>query len=524
MRLEDVKASIEARGLDFERLREQQELIAGALARGRGPQFKIIDTCRLDNGGLVPLARYAQKTGERPGKGIAAFVPAAGAASRYSAPLAPLQSALEQGDLGTLRASLGALTASGAEAWPLPPGIKTLLREQATLAAPSQATRDALLQELAQPKALMPCVREGLSFLQLKDLEHACLDGLEGQVFVTPPGMTADFAAAMQRTNDGGRQPSRLPTAYLEQGPQLSTIRFRRDGSPFVEADGGVSVVPAGHGALATLFGDVRRTIPAADALFIRNIDNVNGTGPAVRAATAAFLTAQRTVLEAFRGVRAALAQNDLRKAAEFADTLSPTRAAAAHGKTLPAGLAAAQASLSDVRDPAERRLWEVLLEVAHTVPPARPDRDLLARLYARPVNLLGQVPNTGKDVGGTPCFVATPQGTVKVSIEVPHASDADRRDFLANPARATHFNPVFACVEIPKDAGYYARSNQDFWLLSEKTYRGEAVVYYETVLYELLGNSFLANTIFVEVPRDVFHPHKVLADAAGRSVKDWTP
>jgi hypothetical protein len=25
-------------------------------------------------------------------------------------------------------------------------------------------------------------------------------------------------------------------------------------------------------------------------------------------------------------------------------------------------------------------------------------------------------------------------------------------------------------------------------------------------------------------VPRDVFHPHKVLADAAGRSVKDWTP
>jgi hypothetical protein len=522
MRLEEVKASIEAHGLDFERIREQQELIAGALARGTGPQFKIVDTCRLDNGGLVPLARFAQKAGERPGKGVAAFVPAAGAASRYSAPLAPLLSALEQDDLAALRASVEALAENGAETWPLPPGIQALLRERTTLAAPSQPARDALLRELAQPKALMPCVREGLSFLQLKDIEHACIDGLEGQVFVAPPGMTAAFAAAMQRTSDFGRPPSRLPTGYLEQGPRLSTIRFRRDGSPFLEADGGVSVVPAGHGALATLFGDVRRTVPAADALFIRNIDNVNGTGSAVRAATAAFLTAQRTLLEAFRGVRSALAQGDLRRAAEFADAL--VARPAAHGKTLPAGLAAAEASLSEVGDPAERRLWEVLLEVAHTAPPARPDRDLLARLYARPVNLLGQVPNTGKDVGGTPCFVATRQGTVKVSIEVPHASDADRRDFLANPARATHFNPVFAAVEIPKDASYYTRSNQDFWLLSEKTYRGEAVVYYETVLYELLGNSFLANTVFVEVPRDVFHPHKVLSDAAGRSVKDWTP
>ena len=104
----------------------------------------------------------------------------------------------------------------------------------------------------------------------------------------------------------------------------------------------------------------------------------------------------------------------------------------------------------------------------------------------------------------------------------MPHVSGADRKHFLENPLIATHFNPGFCAVEIPQDADYYSKQNRDFWLMAEKVYRGEQVVYYETVLYELLGNSSFANTVFVEVPRLVFNPHKALRDAMNQSLTSW--
>jgi hypothetical protein len=200
-------------------------------------------------------------------------------------------------------------------------------------------------------------------------------------------------------------------------------------------------------------------------------------------------------------------------------------------GKPNGAGEPSTQALLASVRDEDERTLWEAQLRLFHTRPKsstAALTRDQLVALYARPLNTLGQVPNTAKDIGGTPCFVAAPgsdeASPIKVSIEVPHVSEADKNAFLANPAKATHFNPVFVAAEMIDDPDYYAASNRQFWLLAEKTYRGQPVVYFETVLYELLGNGELANTLFVEVPRLVFNPHKTLKDAVNRSVRDWLP
>ena len=517
MSLGEVQASIEASGLSFQSIQQQQTLIKSALARGVTPKFKILDTCRFNNGGLLDLTKLVTEADQSAARGFAAFVPAAGAASRYFAPLTPLIMAIEQNDLFALNASIRDLRTRGADQWPLPPQTKAILLSATPVTELSEDTRSSLLRELSRPKALMPCVLEGHSFLQLKLIEHQKMPGLEGQVFVTPPGYTQEFKDECQRKKVELTTPS-LPTGYVEQGPQLSTIRFHRNGAPVRETDGGISVVPAGHGALASLFGEVRHTAPSADAVFIRNIDNVNGTGKAVADITAKFLTAHRKTIEVFRGIRKALAQDNFDQAAEYAGALlvaSPTKTQ--HHDT------SIDSRLQQISDPAEKRLWELLLTVVHAPRPAQLTRDQLLSFYSRPVNLLGQVPNTTKDVGGTPCFVTTDYGTVKVCLEVPHASEADKRDFLADPNRATHFNPVFVAAEIPSDPDYYSHANRDFWLLSEKTYRGEPVVYYETVLYELLGNSFLANVIFVEVPRDVFHPHKVLADAAGRSVKDWT-
>lgn len=520
MQLNQNQHSLAVLGLDLDSLRQQQEAVSEALSRGFGPQFKILDTCRFDNGGLITLAQLPKQTLDSPGRGVVAFVPAAGAASRYAAPLTPLRQALELRDVDSAKKCLADLIQCGALDWPLPPNIKLLLQQETASITLSEASCLAILREIGQPKALMPCVKEGISFLQLKNLEHQELTGLEGQVFVVPTGMSQVFAECYSLPQLADLHLTNLATGFVEQGPRLSTIRVRRDGSPYIEPDGRFSVVPAGHGALASLFPKVRETASAATTLFIRNIDNVTGTRAVAQSVTEHFLSAHRFLLDAFVAIRSALVMTNLRQAAEIAESLLSAL-------SLPFleddHSSAVNRFLDSISDHFERSLWSLLLKVVHTPLPRRSDRSKLIQLYSRPVNLLGQVPNTGKDIGGTPCFISTRQGRVKLCLEVPHASEIDKQDFLANPSRATHFNPVFAAAEIPADDSYYARSNKDFWLLSEKTYRGEQVVYYETVLYELLGNSFLANVIFVEVSRDVFNPHKTLLDGAGRSVKDWT-
>jgi hypothetical protein len=517
----DLNQELRALGLSPEQIATHRERLMAAIARNEKPLFKVVDTCRVDNGGLLPedaLARLVAAGAPRPpaaaGTGIVGFVPAAGAASRYSQPLATLVEALESGDANATVQSLGALRDEGALSWPLPDAIRRLLQnpEQGRSLAPD--ARALAAKMLSLPKALMPCVGEGTTFFAVKAHEHDAVNGLEGAVYVTPLGAGPQFKDALPAA-------AKRHAAFLEQGPALSTIRFRRDGEPFREADGKPSLVPAGHGALATLFPEVRGAFPQATALFIRNIDNVMGVTPVTVAATEAFLALFQTLHASMRQIRGALVEGRLAEAAEVA---RPLRALAPAG----IGRQRVETFLRSLGSEAERTLWEVQLKLFHTRPPEAPLADdstrvfHLARLYERPLNILGQVPNSGKDVGGTPCFVETPRGIEKVCIEVPHVSEHDKTVYLADPARATHFNPVFAVCEVTAEPDYYAEQNEDFWLMAEKTYRGEKVVYYETVLYELIGNSGTANALFAAVPRSLFNPHKVLKDAVNRSLRDW--
>jgi hypothetical protein len=539
--LEPHRDALRRLGLNPETVEMHAGLIRQALRDGRKPQFAVVDTCRIDNGGLLPAADAllpllangdAQAAPADAGTGYVAFVPAAGAASRYAQPLAAAVTALENDDEAQLAAALAALRAAGAAEWPLPDGLRALLvaTEGALPVHLDDVARRALHSDLLQAKALMPCVMEGDTFLALKHLEHRKIAGLAGEVFVAPAGATPAFERELERVAASRRrrkEDARFDSRILEQGPMLSTLRFRRSGEPYLEDDGALSLVPAGHGTLARLFPDARAAFPAGHSLLIRNVDNVMGTGAEAMAATTAFLRLHARVLNRLRRIRSTLAKGRLEEAAASAARLLALRG----DRPLPAPVAAI---LADVADPAERTLWEALLALFHTRPPARLDSAALQGLYERPLNILGQVPNTGHDVGGTACFVAGagaagadrtgagPGLPVKVCIEVPHVSDADKAAFLANPAKATHFNPVFVAAEIPRSRDHYDAVNKDFWLLAEKTYRNEPVVYFETVLYELLGNGDMANALFVEVPRLVFNPHKTLKDAANRSVRAW--
>lgn len=537
MSIESFSAELARLGLSATDVCEHITRLNAALKQGAGPKFKIIDTCRLDNGGLLPqscLVPDANAAGD-----YIAFVPAAGAASRYAKPLFAVQEALEalaavanvaestatSGAQSQLVSRLQSLATEGAAAWPLPQRIKNLLANPERARDLPRTEREALVNDLNLAKARMPCVQEGVSFLAMKHFEHAAIPDLGGEIFVVPPGQKDDFSRHLgdELQDFKRRHPlanaaidqgaaERLLSRFIEQGPLLSTIRLRRDGDPYRDASGHLSTVPAGHGALARLFPSALADFPAAKGLFIRNIDNVMGTQSSAVAAARGFLGLHRRLTSSVRQIRAAMAGGDWPAARLEADKLLAF---------IPSTLKASGPGATGDNAP----LWRVLQEIFHTQTDQSGGSEELKALFARPVNLLGQVPNTSNDVGGTPCFVEDASGQrkrLKISIEVPHVSDGDKETFLARPERATHFNPAFCAVEPTQDPDYYARRNANMWLMAAKSYRGAEVVYYETVLYELIGNSELANCVFVEIPRLTFNPHKSLTDALGRRLRDW--
>src|SRR5687767_12158303 len=108
------------------------ERVRQAVRSGTKPQLQILDTCRLDNGGILPagIVRKGDGSGARD---FVAFVPAAGAASRYSMPLAKLLQAFEHEAKDELDEAFADLIKEGAEQWPLPESIAQLIKSKARL-------------------------------------------------------------------------------------------------------------------------------------------------------------------------------------------------------------------------------------------------------------------------------------------------------------------------------------------------------------------------------------------------------
>lgn len=469
-------------------------------------QFPVNDSCRLDNGGILNDAWiHSVGSHDQDLSGFVAFVPAAGAATRYFDALEPLARALLDYDTARIQSSIQELLKRHATHWPLPKPILTILEN------PSTVSREAAAQGLAslqKPKALLPCVREGETFLELKVREHRALAPLAGEIYITPAGQSAEFAEHISAAKEPLGH-----ARFLEQGNDLCTIRFTTEGHPMRMEDGQLSPVPAGHGALAALLPKARDFYPRAHSLFIRNIDNVMGVGSDAIASTRHFLDSHQRLLYKIQGIRRFLAEGDFDDASAIAETLLDR---------LPAErmfTAEQQAHVVSLTHKWERTLWKLQYQLFHT-PAQLAD---LIQVYSRPVNTLGMVPNTGKDLGGTPVFAQTTSGVTKVCLELPHVSPQDRAEYFENPRKATHFNPVFLAAEIPESDAPYTDSAHPFWLIAQKTHHGKPALYHETLLFELMGNSHLANCVFVEVPRLVFNPHKVPADGANKKIRDWS-
>lgn len=447
MREEDWLQQVDELGLDGDMLRIHRQRITDS-----APLFPVLDSCRLDNGAILPLPAL-QTTEQEASAAInnfATFVPAAGAASRYLKPLQPLFAACKHGD-SKVSVSQDLLAS------PMPEVLRTWL----TAATGSRKKIAALLDSLPSCKALYPCTLEGTTFLQMKDIEHRCIGKFADQFYVVPMRTRFDVEAHC-----------------LEQDEGFCTLRFYPDGKPVMP----LSPVPAGHGVLAGMFKRVQ-TLTDAHSLFIRNIDNVMGTGAEVIAATRAFLCLHDFLFQQMQVIRSCLAAEDL----------SAANTAAREVITKVFGEQDTDAPLA-----------YLMQNLFHT----DTEQGSLLSLYQRPLTLLGQVRNTGADKGGVPVFVRWQQQRVKICLETPHMSAADAREYPS-----THFNPVFVACELTD-----AYDCSHFWLLAKKTYRGADVVYHESLLYEALSNSRHCNSVYVEVPRAVFNPHKSITDGKGKA------
>ncbi|WP_141732496.1 DUF4301 family protein [Oligoflexus tunisiensis] len=498
-------AEIRDLNLDVHDIQIHQQRITEGVKNRDDLFIPVEDTCRLENGGILP-PRYLHQIHRDKAQGFAAFVPAAGAASRYFKPLMDLRQALEEGDQEKIEAQHRSLRQQDASSWPLPLHLTQFITQERCPRISAEEAKD-IITEIDLPKALLPCWKDGPTFLQMKQQEHEKIHGIMAEYYVAPLEQSGLFAEHL-----AGKTPEDAhPLYFLEQGEQLSTLRFRPDGMPYRTPEGKLSIVPAGHGMLVKLFQDVRQKTPTAHSLFIRNIDNVNGWSREVQDETELFLVQHQMVLATVRRIRQSLHSDDLTTAAQLADELLQNMV---NPRPIPTG-----SWLKELERP-WLPLWKLLVQgfhcpESHALRMRRnhQDKRALKELYDRPVNTLGQVPNSGKDIGGTPVFAHTKDGEVSICLELPHVSAVDRKRFLEDPTKATHFNPVFVAAEIPEHSRAYDLENCPFWILAEKTMHGEPVVYHEIVLYEVIGNSLTANVLYPEISRKLFHPHKTLLD-----------
>ena len=131
-------------------------------------------------------------------------------------------------------------------------------------------------------------------------------------------------------------------------------------------------------------------------------------------------------------------------------------------------------------------------------------------RALARPWRVCGVVPNSG-DPGGGPFWV----GGKTESKQIVEASQISLGQ-KALLKKATHFNPVDMVVSlrdfsgVAHDLASYVDEKTAF--VSQKPYQGRTIRVLE---HPGLWNGAMAhwNTVFVEIPKKMFHPVKTLSD-----------
>ncbi len=488
-------------GLDATQISSHIQRIKSWIKSGRFGTWPAIDSCRIENNGILKSDHWqaaVSNSNSSLTSNFIGFIPAAGASSRYFLPIDEIVSFLRQ----SLNAGSAPFPNIGdLSQLPIPESLRSMLNNLKNGITPQRESIQTLLDNLARPKGLQHCTLDGLTFVEAKLKESESIGTLSSQCFIVPTAYMEEFKIVVTRGS------SKIAQTVMDQGPSLCTIRTDENGDPIANEQGDLSVVPAGHGALLSLLN--RQSLKtSARSAFIRNVDNVLGASKESAQECQRFLAFHNFLLAHLENIRIHLRSNEL----DFAEQLA--------AKLL--------RELSMTIAPSSSALASVQSKIFHT--PNSTVREAFdsgnssewLHLFSRQLSVMGMVPNTGRDVGGTPMFVRHGDKQVKICLEVPHASPEDRKKYFEDPTKATHFNPVFCAFELSDQPLNLELFGKDFWIVAQKKFEGKSVLYHESILYELISNSQTMNCVFVEIPRALFNPHKDIRDAAGKSSQDW--
>ncbi|TMQ58372.1 MAG: DUF4301 family protein [Candidatus Eisenbacteria bacterium] len=299
---------------------------------------------------------------------------------------------------------------------------------------------------------------------------------------VSPEHMDA-FQALYERVR--GRYELQLgvnfEVGFSVQSPATDTLALDAEGRLFRDEEDMLLFRPGGHGALLENLQALN-----AHIAFIKNIDNVTTAqrnSPTVlwsRLLIGTLVRAQRKIFDLLRRLESDPGTGPVYEALEFAST--------ALGCEPHAGVVASSAKRA---------------------------RSLAVALLHRPLRVCGMVVNSGEP-GGGPYWVRGRDGQVSPQIVEDAQLDRASRTQRKRVSGATHFNPVFmACGlrdlkgEAFDLAGFV---DPDAVIVAQKSYNGRELI---TLERPGLWNGAMAhwNTIFVEVPIEVFNPVKTVND-----------
>ncbi len=376
-----------------------------------------------------------------------------------------------------VRRAMGFVPASGAAtrmfaSWQLAVQRDDLALAEVVEQAPSLPVyedRGALLESLEAsverwagiPKALLPVHGPGRTLVE-DHLDEADAIGLSSMHFTT----SVEHRSAMEEAV-GER------ATLSVQDPATDTLAFGPDLRPLRDGMGSLAFRPAGHGALLANLDAV-----ADDLVLVKNVDNV---------------------------VHPDHREDVLRWRLRMLGRLAEL-----HGEVL------------SVLQRGSAVAAQILLRSRFGV--VVPESRALAQLD-RPLRVCGMVRDRGEP-GGGPYWVADADGTVRPQIL--EANQLDPRDEQHQRARAgaTHFNPADMVLAVRGPSGRWPlRPHVDAGhpMRVSRTHNGREIVAIEQ---PGLWNGGMAgwNTLFVELPAQVFQPVKTVADLlrpAHRAIAD---
>ena len=317
----------------------------------------------------------------------------------------------------------------------------------------------------------------------------ACFSGIDSKLrahFTVAPEHQPNFEQHLTRFTANREN---LVVSFSVQHPSTDTIAIDVDGDLIRDQHGQPVLRPGGHGALLENLNQCQ-----GDLIFVKNIDNV-----AHEHCRDAGLLWMRIL-------------------GGYAAKLEKTTHQ--HLRSLCVGVD---------KHPIDAARDFVLLSFPGAALPTEGDaatlRQSLISLLRRPIRVCGMVPNDGEP-GGGPFWVRQRDGSESLQVVESAEVDFSNAEQNAIAKRATHFNPVFMALAVRDEHGQpynlHDFVDEDRAIVTEKTVNGRSARVLER---PGLWNGAMArwNSVFVEVPAEVFTPVKSVLDLLRPEHQPWS-